>query len=265
MSYCQSVNLSPSTLGEVSHFRAMLLGHLRASGFVRAKGHGDIKDLNGNSENWAVVKAALTAGCYPNLARFDQDSGSFQHKDGLYKAGSMSAVPLNADNDKNGECWFIFDKSNGNFVYNLTAITPATVLLFAGPNRLPFDWHDFATVKGKILNELLEQSLTVVPGQGQPLDYSDSENDEPEAGSSRDIVSLKFGDWINFQTDIDTARSISNLRQKWSVSFFRRLKTPGKPLNPVRSVFVYIFDGIVDQTFLGRRECYHGHHPPLDQ
>ena len=53
----------------VTGMRTQLLGQLRASGFVRAKGAGDIRDLNKNSENWAVVKAALTAGSYPHLAR----------------------------------------------------------------------------------------------------------------------------------------------------------------------------------------------------
>jgi len=53
----------------VTGMRTQLLGQLRASGFVRAKGQGDIRDLNRNSENWAVVKAALVAGAYPNLAR----------------------------------------------------------------------------------------------------------------------------------------------------------------------------------------------------
>jgi hypothetical protein len=51
-----------------------LLGQLRASGFVRAKGAGDIRDLNKNSENWAVVKAALTAGSYPQMVRFDREA-----------------------------------------------------------------------------------------------------------------------------------------------------------------------------------------------
>lgn len=53
--------------------RAQLLGQLRASGFVRAKGGGDIRDLNSYAENWAVVKAALTAGFYPNIARVDRE------------------------------------------------------------------------------------------------------------------------------------------------------------------------------------------------
>ena len=55
--------------------RTQLLGQLRASGFVRARGGGDIRDLNSNSENWAVVKAALCAGLYPNLLRVDRERG----------------------------------------------------------------------------------------------------------------------------------------------------------------------------------------------
>lgn len=42
------------------------------SGFVRARGGADIRDVNTNSENWAVVKAALVAGMYPNLVHVDR-------------------------------------------------------------------------------------------------------------------------------------------------------------------------------------------------
>ena len=52
--------------------RTQLLGQLRASGFVRARGPGDIRDLNTNSENWAVVKASLCAGMYPNIIKVDR-------------------------------------------------------------------------------------------------------------------------------------------------------------------------------------------------
>ena len=49
---------------------------------MRAKGPGDIKDLNVNSENWAIIKAALTAGLYPNVAfqpNPDQVKTEFKH------------------------------------------------------------------------------------------------------------------------------------------------------------------------------------------
>lgn len=41
---------------------------------MRAHGGSDIRDVNQNSENWAVVKAALVAGMYPNLAHVDQET-----------------------------------------------------------------------------------------------------------------------------------------------------------------------------------------------
>lgn len=53
-------------------FRTQLLGQIRASGFVKTKGSEDIRDLNSNSENWAVVKAAIVAGLYGNLAQVDR-------------------------------------------------------------------------------------------------------------------------------------------------------------------------------------------------
>ena len=42
-----------------SAMRSQLLGQLRATGFVRARGGSDIRDLNTNSENWAVVKVGV--------------------------------------------------------------------------------------------------------------------------------------------------------------------------------------------------------------
>ncbi len=65
--------MSAATMEMIVGMRTQLLGQLRASGFVRARGGGDIRDLNTNSENWAVVKAALTAGMYPNIMRVDRD------------------------------------------------------------------------------------------------------------------------------------------------------------------------------------------------
>jgi hypothetical protein len=60
----------------ITAMRTQLLGQLRASGFVRARGGGDIRDLNTNSGNWAVVKAALTAGSHPNILRMDPKKGT---------------------------------------------------------------------------------------------------------------------------------------------------------------------------------------------
>lgn len=54
---------------DITHFCSLL-----SSGFVRARGGADIRDVNTNSENWAVIKAALVAGMYPNLVHVDRES-----------------------------------------------------------------------------------------------------------------------------------------------------------------------------------------------
>ena len=41
------------------HFRAQILGQLKFAGFIRPRGAGDIRDLNSNSNNWAVVKVCF--------------------------------------------------------------------------------------------------------------------------------------------------------------------------------------------------------------
>lgn len=41
---------------------------------MRARGGSDIRDVNLNSENWAVVKAAVVAGMYPNLVHINHET-----------------------------------------------------------------------------------------------------------------------------------------------------------------------------------------------
>ncbi|MEQ2296617.1 3'-5' RNA helicase ythdc2 [Ameca splendens] len=71
-SFCERNFLSQSTMDMILGMRTQLLGQLRAIGFVRARGGSDIRDVNLNSENWAVVKAALVAGMYPNMVHVNR-------------------------------------------------------------------------------------------------------------------------------------------------------------------------------------------------
>lgn len=56
------------------NWKTRMLLKFVCAGFVRARGGGDIRDVNLNSENWAVVKAALVAGMYPNLIHVNRDN-----------------------------------------------------------------------------------------------------------------------------------------------------------------------------------------------
>ncbi|OXB79485.1 UNVERIFIED_CONTAM: hypothetical protein H355_013881 [Colinus virginianus] len=71
--FCEGNFLSQATMEIIIGMRARLLGQLRALGFVVARGGAHIRDVNANSENWAVVKAALVAGMYPNLVHVDRE------------------------------------------------------------------------------------------------------------------------------------------------------------------------------------------------
>ncbi len=102
--FCTSHGLSSAALESIFNARSLLLGHLRASGFVRAKAPGDIKDLNVNSENWAVVKAALAAGMYPNVA-FRLNNGQLcAHKFGPVDISETESVV-----GPNNHEWFLYE------------------------------------------------------------------------------------------------------------------------------------------------------------
>ena len=43
-------------------YRSQILGQLKIAGFIRPRGAGDIRDLNSNSNNLAVVKVGSVSG-----------------------------------------------------------------------------------------------------------------------------------------------------------------------------------------------------------
>ena len=43
-------------------YRSQILGQLKIAGFIRPRGAGDIRDLNSNSNNLAVVKVGNFSG-----------------------------------------------------------------------------------------------------------------------------------------------------------------------------------------------------------
>ena len=132
--YCIENNLNNEVLENVTNTRVMILGHLRACGFVRAKGPGDIKDLNVYADHWGVIKAALTAGLYPNIAA-KLENNLCVHQGAATKLSENSVVR------ESEQDWFIFDaKHEDNKIEGATAVSPITVFLFAGHNRLPSDF-----------------------------------------------------------------------------------------------------------------------------
>lgn len=223
--FCEKYFISAPVMEMVIGMRTQLLGQLRASGFVRARGSGDMRDLNSNSENWAIVKAALTAGLYPNLMRVDREHSQlrtqkevkvFFHPSSTLKdipksPRTTSAQSHSANVDSLSCDWLIYEEMSrsGRFchVKTVTLVSPITVAIFSGPSRLPMD--------------------VIYEAESMPESESDSEIDESHEGTTI----LKLDDWVVFKLDPEAAQLILHLRQKWNALFLRRMKTPSKPMS----------------------------------
>ncbi|XP_031779462.1 3'-5' RNA helicase YTHDC2 [Nasonia vitripennis] len=220
--FCEKNFISAAVMEMVVGMRTQLLGQLRASGFVKSRGSGDIRDLNSNSENWAVVKAALTAGLYPNLIRVDREHAQlrtqkevkvFFHPSSTLRDFSKSlrttSAQVHAANVNSLPCdWMLYEEMSrsGRFCHarTVTLVNPITVAIFSGPARLPMD--------------------VIYEAECIPESESDSEVDESHEGTTI----LKLDDWVVFKVDPEAAQLVLHLRQKWNALFLRRMKNPNK-------------------------------------
>uniref|UniRef100_A0A1A8DHY6 RNA helicase n=1 Tax=Nothobranchius kadleci TaxID=1051664 RepID=A0A1A8DHY6_NOTKA len=216
-SFCQKNFLSQATMDMILGMRTQLLGQLRAIGFVRARGGSDIRDVNLNSENWAMVKAALVAGMYPNLVHINKETSVFSSNrekkvhfhptsilSQLQSSTSKSAKTLPTD-------WLIYDEmSRGHRMASVrccTLVTSITIAIFAGSTQ--------PSCSGL-------QEPTVHKTNDGPLDdLSDSDSEE--------LTEMKIDDWLVFQLEQENAGLVSELRHKWQSLFLKRIRSPSKP------------------------------------
>ncbi|XP_063175956.1 3'-5' RNA helicase YTHDC2 isoform X3 [Chroicocephalus ridibundus] len=230
--FCEKNFLSQATMEIVIGMRTQLLGQLRASGFVRARGGADIRDVNTNSENWAVVKAALVAGMYPNLVHVDRESlvltGPKEKKVRFHPTSVLSQPQYKKIPPANGQAaavqalptdWLIYDEmTRAHRIANIrccSVVTPVTMALFCGPARLPS-------------NALQEPSS--FRGDGISNDNSDSEMEDK---TTANLALLKLDEWLHLKLDPEAACLLLQLRQKWHSLFLRRMRAPSKPWSQV--------------------------------
>ncbi|KAM4614595.1 3'-5' RNA helicase YTHDC2 isoform 2-T2 [Polymixia lowei] len=226
-SFCEKNFLSQATMEIITGMRAQLLGQLRAIGFVRARGGGDIRDMNLNSENWAVVKAALVAGMYPKLINVDRRtcslSSSSEKRVRFHPTSVLSQPEFKKNPQANGQTesiqalptdWLIFDEMTRAYrlasIRCCSVVTPVTVALFGGCAKLPS-------------SALQEPALQ---NDGTLYDSSDSEMEED---STAHLAQMKIDEWLHFQLDREMAGMVFQLRQKWHSLFLRRIRSPSKP------------------------------------
>ncbi|KFW78898.1 putative ATP-dependent RNA helicase YTHDC2, partial [Manacus vitellinus] len=230
--FCEKNFLSQATMEIIVGMRTQLLGQLRASGFVRARGGADIRDVNTNSENWAVIKAALVAGMYPNLVHVDRESLVLtepkEKKVRFHPTSVLSQPQYKKIPPANGQAaaiqslptdWLIYDEvTRAHKIANIrccSVVTPVTVSLFCGPARLPS-------------NAL--QASSSFRGGGVSNDSSDSEMEDKTIAN---LALLKLDEWLHLKLDPEAAGMLLQLRQKWHSLFLRRMRAPSKPWSQV--------------------------------
>ncbi|XP_012707270.2 3'-5' RNA helicase YTHDC2 isoform X1 [Fundulus heteroclitus] len=219
-SFCERNFLSQSTMDMILGMRTQLLGQLRAIGFVRARGGSDIRDVNLNSENWAIVKAALVAGMYPNLVHVNKKtsllSSNRERKVNFHPTSVLSQLQLKENiSSKPAQTlptdWLIYDEmSRGHRMASVrccSVVTSITVALFAGG--------------AKHLVSALHEPALQKRNENPWDDMSDSDTE--------DLTEIKIDDWLAFQLERETAGLVCELRQKWQDLFLKRMRCPSKP------------------------------------
>ncbi|XP_074546808.1 3'-5' RNA helicase YTHDC2 [Halichoeres trimaculatus] len=225
-SFCEKNFLSQATMDMILGMRTQLLGQLRAIGFVRARGGSDIRDVNLNSENWAVVKAALVAGMFPNLVHMCQETSllsSNREKKVIFHPTSILSPAHNKEPgavqpSKNLPTeWLIYDEmTRGHRVASVrccSVVTPITVAIFGGCSRLP------------------DSALREPAGHKDTAGFRDTDRPlgEDSDSETEELAEIRIDDWMVFQLDSEAAGLVFDLRQKWQNLFLRRIRCPSKP------------------------------------
>nr|XP_018900737.1 PREDICTED: probable ATP-dependent RNA helicase YTHDC2 [Bemisia tabaci]XP_018900738.1 PREDICTED: probable ATP-dependent RNA helicase YTHDC2 [Bemisia tabaci] len=219
-SFCSENFVSAATMEMIIGVRTHLLGQLRASGFVKSQGHAEIRELNVNSENWAVVKAAIVGGLYPNIIKVDrllktlrtenEPKVAFHSSSCLRGYVKMSDdTPSVSISSLPTDCMVFEEMSRvgkSALVSSVTLVTPITIALFAGPQRVTAAAFDNDEV---------------------PNLYADSNSDSEEEDEKEGVV-LKLDEWLSFVTTPEIKALILNLRIKWYTLLSKQLKHPSK-------------------------------------
>ncbi|XP_061379470.1 3'-5' RNA helicase YTHDC2-like [Danaus plexippus] len=223
--FCSRNLICGATMEMIVGYRSQLLAQLRALGLVKARGSGDIKDVNLNSEKWHVVKAVLVSGLYPSIARVDRDTSTlrtskevkvaFHPSSTLHRGGGVSGSQKSVQSLPTD--WVVFEEISrvGRFCFIRcnTLVTPLTVALFGGPLRV---------------------STAALSQRANPPGLSsDSDSEVEESNSSPDTAILTLDDWMAFTADASDAISVYYLRQKLCALVIRRMSNPAKPMTPL--------------------------------
>lgn len=223
--------------------RTQIMGQLRASGFVRTRGPGDIGDVNRNSNSWSTVKACLVAGGYPNILRVDKENfkirGAKENNIRFHPSSIHSTALRDKKNIEQLPCeWFLFEemtRGGGRSAYakTCTLVPSVTVALVAGCIRLS------------------DQAVTLHRWDGQDEDvlemiYANMSKDT-EDFASVGYANYKVDEFIEFHTDPHTAALVIDLRKRFSLIFLNKIRNPNQQN---KDTHVQTMEDIIIQTIV---------------
>ena len=100
------------------------MGELRSSGYILNRGSSDIRNLNIHSESWTAIKAALTSGLYPNLARYSPVDGGIITKNETRSQFHFTSTLLVQEGRNNGLGFLAGSSQN-----SLSSTHPVSILI----------------------------------------------------------------------------------------------------------------------------------------
>lgn len=189
--FCEENFVSSTSMEHVKGIRQQISSYLQSSGLLKA----NASVLNANSSKWAVVKACLCAGLYPNVARIDRSKKSMYSDIDLKLVFHMSSI-LSEKNDRNLE----YKK------------LPADWVAFEEKNRV----GRTSMIKCNTLINSVVLSLTAgasLKSETDPMNnYGDWTDEEAEEQAQK--IVCKIDNLVAFTTAVETGALILDLREK---------------------------------------------------
>ncbi|GFO20151.1 yth domain containing 2 [Plakobranchus ocellatus] len=232
--FCEKNYISSSTMEMLTAMRVQLLSQLKASGFLRARGIWDVRDVNTNSDNWALVKACLVAGTYPNIIQRDgkkillctssENNVRFHNSSVLMpipKASNRStpSALLKKEVKALPSSWLIYEEMSRNtniaIAKHCTLVSATAIFLFAGHSKI---------------------------SSGMITETVDDETDSID-------VTVKLDNWLSFgfqnRAEAETAMQF---RMKWHSLFLNRMSHPGQPCNQAEEAVLQAINTVVSNA-----------------
>ncbi|XP_030243373.1 benign gonial cell neoplasm protein [Drosophila navojoa] len=124
---------------QVNLKRIKIINSLRAAHLIHSDGQLCFQSINMQSKNWPVVKAALTAGMYPDICAVDQ-------KHNTLRSCQSSKVYLHPNSIlrkflepfQTTAHWLVCTKQK-NIIRYATAVSPLAVAMFSGSENLSYE------------------------------------------------------------------------------------------------------------------------------